>query len=281
MTGYRLAPDLMLMRGSALLGAALLCSACAHASGAVDAARFPASTPLGTVAVVVTLSPSSATTVAGPPSRAGAAGREAMNVAGGTTAVLTALGSGYGLLLGVFISPITATIGAIKGAVQAADPGEVAPRVAALERALAAFEMREILARAVVASARPGRPLLQTEDGSARAMTRLELEVGHVELENYPSPPGLRYGALQEYSEIGLWRRSLSTETDPVLTLVIRIRARLVSADDGRALFERKLIYVGQRRNFSQWSDNDAAVLTADLAQACSTVAEGIVDELL
>jgi hypothetical protein len=66
-----------------------------------------------------------------------------------------------------------------------------------------------------------------------------------------------------------------------VLTLMIRIRARLVSADDGRALFERKLIYVGQRRNFSQWSDNDAAVLTADLAQACSTVAEGIVDELL
>lgn len=269
-----------LVRGSVLLSAALLFSACAHVGGAVDAARFPASTPLGTVAVVVTLSPSSATSVAGPPSRAGAAGREAMNVAGGTAAVLTVVGSGYGLFLGIMISPVTATIGAIKGAVQAADQEGVRPRVAALERALAAFDMRDVLAQDVVAAARPGRPPLQSEDGSARATTRLELEVGRVELENYPSPVGVRHGALQE-SDIRLPRRSLSTETDPLLTLVIRIRARLVSADDSRVFFERKLVYVGQRRTFSQWSDNEAALLTGDLAEACSTVAAGVVDELL
>jgi len=269
-----------LVRSSALLSAALLFSACAHAGGAVDAARFPASTPLGAVTVVVTLSPSSATTIAGPPSRAGAAGREAMNVAGGTAAVLTMAGSGYGLFLGILISPVTATIGAIKGAVQAADPEGVAPRVAALEHALAAFDMREVLARDVVAAARPDRPPLQSEDGSARATTRLKLEVGRIELENYPSPAGLRHGALQE-AEIRLPRRSLSTEIDPALTLVIRIRARLVSADDSRVLFERNLTYFGQRRSFSQWSDNEAAMLTGDLAEACRTVAAGVVDEML
>lgn len=203
-----------------------------------------------------------------------------MNVAGGTAAVLTVVGSGYGLFLGIMISPVTATIGAIKGAVQAADPEGVAPRIAALERALAAFDMRDVLARDVVAAARPDRPPLQSEDGGARAATRLELEVARVELENYLSPAGLRHGALQE-AEIRLPRRSLSTDTDPMLTLVIRIRARLVSADDGRVLFERRLMYVGQRRSFSQWSDNEAAVLTEDLAKACSTVSAGVVDELL
>lgn len=181
-----------------------------------------------------------------------------------TTVVLTGLGGPYGTIIGILISPVTATIGAVTGAIKGPDSSVVEARVTALQRAVATTDVPDMLARAVVAAARPDRPPLVREDSAdapngTRIDTRLALDIAALALEN----------------------RTGDASADPPLTLVLRMHARLVSAADGRMLFERNLEHVSIGWYFSEWALDDGQLLSQQLAVACDALAAQIVDEML
>jgi hypothetical protein len=252
------------MRAYALAAAVLVCAACAHRLDPVDADRFPASRPLGTVAV--TVSPPGSPPSISAPSRLRSAGVTALEAAAGTTVVLTFVAGPYGTILGILISPVTASVGAITGAIKGPDPSVVDTRVAALQQAVATFDLPDALARAVVAAGRPDRPALVREESTdapsgVHIDTRLALDTIAVVLEN---------------------RRLGDASSDPALTLVVRAHVRLVSVADSRTLFERSLERVSPAAwYFSEWAADNGRLLSQQLGIACDTLAAQIVDELL
>lgn len=97
----------------------------------------------------------------------------------------------------------------------------------------------------------------------------------------------LNYGHLKEkgiVTVIELSVLSIGFEgkggKDPLLSLLLDARTRMLSVSDGAVLYENKLEYRSAKRKFTEWISNEGKLFSEELDRGYGTLSEKIVEEL-
>jgi len=190
----------------------------------------------------------------------------------GTIGVLTALGSGYGLVLGILLAPVGGAVGTVVGAIKA-DPAAV-------------IERHEAAARQVLASRALQEALRDRVTTTARAETRRDLVVlperGPASAEAEARYAGLASEGIGTVLELRVDDVHLDGwGINPKLWLRLSTRTRLVRTTDEAEIYASSLSYVGgEHRTLEDWIAGDGEALRRELEQAYASLAEKIVDEI-
>lgn len=180
----------------------------------------------------------------------------AWNGAAYTTAALAQGGNGYGVLLGLMISPATALIGAGVGAIKAEPAAVVKQHCAVLEQAVATINWPVVLRDKLVER--------------ARAQTNLTLHVGDIG------------DAAETVLEIGVTDLGLLSPVaaNPELQFVMAVETKLRRTSDQGILYESRLTYSGGAYRLAEWARNDGLLWRQSAERALNTIANRAAEEI-
>jgi hypothetical protein len=245
---------------------------CAHQPPVPSGLLLGPRTDLGTIAVIAQATPNPGR-LAGPVTRGEAATGRALEYTMKSLVVGAHDRSGVLLTLAIFVSPVTATAGAIVGATQGVSASDVDAARAPVERALRQADLGRLLRDRVVArGAERAREMLvaapivdRRPDSAAvppphEARTLLELRLHEVRLARFTR---------------------FTPDPNPSLTFTVKARLRIVTIADGKEIFARDLESDAETRAFSEWIADDARHFRAALAGAIESLAARVVDEVL
>jgi len=169
-------------------------------------------------------------------------------------AVLASGGDGRGLILGLFLSPVAGTAGAIYGAVAGMTAVEYEQVHATLDTTFQTTDWTSQLEAAVADSIRQltTQSFVSSTNG---AQTTLELTPLFIRLQ----------GAV---------------EIDPPLTFVGTVRLRLLCPMDQSELFVTEFDYTGSQYTLRQWAEHDGELFRKELATARSSLSDQIVERV-
>jgi len=230
------------------------------------------------------------TEVTEPPSRLGAAARGAAQGAAVPVLVLGAVAGPAGVVVGVFLTPIGAAIGAVAGGRDPADPEMVKARLDVLRGVVLAHGPAQALPQRLVGLARGDRPPMElagpanTRPAGGANDVVLEIAVERLEVTHTTElsvPANMRRDFPLRVEGPQRMSVMLSTSSDPPLTLVLTAQARIVRATDGTVLFTRRFTQIGATRTFTGWSDGDGQMLREGLEGVTEALAAKMLDELL
>lgn len=182
-------------------------------------------------------------------------------------------GFALGTALGIALAPVVAVVGGIKGAVEGVPAEEAKKAEEALNAALAGKMIEENLRDEVVrlAERETGRKLHRL-DAAADGTSPKDGAEGL-------SPLPRRFDTLLEVGSPGL---TLAGEgkINPPLTLVLKVRTRLVRAKDGSELYAHTLAYAGGHYRYTEWGEGNAALFRAEIDRAVEALVSKIVEEV-
>lgn len=196
------------------------------------------------------------TEIARPPDKGRAAGDGALAGLVLAPKVGGAVGDGYGFVLGLFLSPLTAAGGAIYGACAGMSAGEYEQLVATLRMAMQEANV-------------PGR----LESGCLDATRRLAPWV----LAPTNAPAGETPARLEIVPFFALIARE---GIDPSLTLNGDVQVRLLSGSDSTELFAGQFKYIGAAHPLRQWAADNAAEFRNGIATACNELVGQIAERV-
>lgn len=165
-----------------------------------------------------------------------------------------AAGDAYGAILGLFLSPVTGTAGAIYGGVAGMSKKEYDQVSAGLQKAILESDVANRVEAAVTNSIRQltSQPVvLQT----STAQTILEL-----------TPALIRLAGV--------------LEIEPRLTFECVVRVRLLRVNDGSELFAGTFNYAGAAHNLRDWAEHDGERLRKEFANACTCLSGQIAEQM-
>jgi hypothetical protein len=67
---------------------------------------------------------------------------------------------------------------------------------------------------------------------------------------------------------------------DPLLSLLVDVRTRVLSVSDGAVLYQNKLEYRSAKRKFTEWISDKGKLFSEELDRGYGTLSEKIVEEL-
>lgn len=205
---------------------------------------------LGTVSVVLGDSPA-ATEFTQPMGKGRAAGHGGWVGFWTPPAALARGGDGRGVILGLFLSPVVGTAGAIYGAVAGMSKEEYEQVSATLQRSLQQANLPGCLQKTVGDSLRP-----YTKLSAAGAPTLLEITPTFIRLDG-------------------------PTEIEPPLRVVCSVQVRLLRAADGAELCTMAFEYSGASRTLREWAAQDGVTLRDALATASACLGEQITERMM
>jgi hypothetical protein len=195
--------------------------------------------------------------IAQPLGKGSAAGKGALEgfgiaVAGG------AFGGPYGVIFGLFLSPVTATGGAIYGGFAGMNKGEYG-------------EIAAVLQKGVREASVPAR----LESGCVEALRRLAPQT-------LLAPTNAPSGTPQTTMRIVPLKFGLDAKDgiNPPMTMDCVVEVRLLSGDDGMELFAGQFTYFGGTHTLRQWADDDGAAFRKDVTAACDHLVGQIVERV-
>lgn len=165
-------------------------------------------------------------------------------------AALASSGDGRGVILGLFLSPVTGTAGAIYGAVAGMSKEEYDRVCATLQQAVHDAGVGARVKTAVTEAVRPHVELVVSD-----APTRLEV-----------TPTLIRLAG--------------SVDIEPPLTLVCTARVRLVQTVDGSELYDGAFAYTGSTRTLREWAAQDGVALRKELGDVGPVLAGQIIERV-
>jgi len=189
------------------------------------------------------------------PGKGAGAAAAAFNGAAYTTAVLAQGGNGYGVILGVLVSPATALIGAGVGAIKAEPAAVVQQHREVLDQAFGTVNWPVMLSQRVGerARAQTNQVLLVNELGDAT--TILEVAV----------------------TDLGLLSPAAA---NPVLQFVMAAETKLRRRQDNVVLYENRLLYFGHACRLADWARDGAARWRQDVEQGTAALAGQVAEEV-
>jgi hypothetical protein len=202
----------------------------------------------------------------------GGAGRGAALGAYYTIVGFGAAGGGYGVMLGLLLSPVGALVGTVYGAASAESVAIVEEQEASARQALEAFNAPGVLRRLTFEGAcRQTRYLLvlPEEEGSA---------VRHCPATSEPTTGAPWDTSLRVVVErvdlVGPWT------IRPKVALSIGARTVLSRVADGQELDVREFSFMSELHETDQWTADDNRLLLQELERGCATLAGDIVERL-
>jgi hypothetical protein len=255
----------------------VLVAGCAHRAPVPMKLSLGPDTDLGPIALLVHTGPVPAR-FGGPTTRGQGAANRALDYTATSLVVAAQDRSGVLLALAIFVSPVTATVGAIVGATEGESTAKSQPARDALARALVETDPAGALRARVLTLGRErlGKAFLDVIPAEANAEGKAAV-AGRV-------PDNARTLLEIRLSEIRLGKwvaggNSLAATADPFLVFRVIGRLRLVRVDDGTELFARPLEYEGATRAFSFWAEDDAQRFRAALGEAVEALAVQVVED--
>jgi len=250
---------------------------CAHRAPVPTNLLLRPDTDLGTIAVLTHTGPVPAR-FGGPTTRGQGSANRALDYTVKSMLVGASDRSGVLLTLAIFLSPVTATVGAIVGATEGESAAKSQPARDALARALVETDPAGALRARVLTLGRErlGKRFLEVipAEGNADTNTRAAARV----------PDGARTLVEIRLSEVRLGRvvtpgNNLAPSADPFLVFRVTGQLRLVRVDDGRELFARPLEYEGATLAFSAWTDDDASRFRTALSETVEALAVQVIED--
>jgi hypothetical protein len=181
---------------------------------------------------------------------------------------------GASLVLGVFLAVVVGAV-MVEEVYRAATaiPAEKVKEIESnLKKALIELKMQESFKKSLLQTAR---------EQSASNFVLIE--------EGGPKTPDeiLNYGHLKEKgidTVIELSVLSISFEgkggKDPLLSLLLGVRTRVLSVSDGAVIYENKLEYRSAKRKFTEWISDKGKLFSEELDRGYGTLSDKIVEEL-
>ena len=169
----------------------------------------------------------------------------------------------------VLIAPFTILAGALRGA-SAAEPIETVEEAeTALKRALADFKIQETMRDRILETAQqktPHRFTVLTNQGP----TAIDEEVSYRSLASQ---------GIESIVEVSLREIQMEGLFSPV-ALTMNARVKLIRLMDGTVTYSRLYFSQSERRNYSEWADDDAQLFREALDRGYQGLIEKIVDDL-
>ncbi|MCL4476490.1 MAG: hypothetical protein M1508_09735 [Nitrospirae bacterium] len=195
-------------------------------------------------------------------------------VPGGAPSAPPGAGAGFAagaaVLLGLII--VGVMIGEAYRAATAIPAEEVKEIESNLTKALIELKMQESFKERFFQMAREQSALnlVLIEEGGPKASGET-LNYGHLKEKNIDTVVELSVLSIGFEGEGG---------KDPLLSLLIDVRTRLLSVSDGAVLYENKLEYRSAKRKFTQWIADEGKLFSEELDRGYGTLSEKIVEEL-
>ena len=181
-------------------------------------------------------------------------------------------------LIQLLLMAAGATVGAIAGGISGAVEAEPAEKVedikARAQVAIAQLKIQENISDSVVnyAKEEAAIPVVQFADAGPASPE---------EQPDYQSMAGQKVNKVLEVAVLSIGTQGGGfLDADPYLSLVIRVRARLVSVKDSKALSVLEYAYVSRGYKVSEWGANNFQPLSGELALGYKEIAEEVVDEM-
>jgi hypothetical protein len=181
-----------------------------------------------------------------------------------TTAAL-GLGGGYGIALGIMISPATALIGAVVGSIKAESAETVEEHRAALNRAFASINWQSLMCEPTIAT--------------GRQHTRLNFVVVNDSTGESAQVTATTAQAILEVQVADLALISAAA-ADPDLQFIMAVSTKIKRPGSSQVLYENRLFYEGPAHRFTEWTADEARLWREQVELARQRLADRVIHEV-